>query len=249
MLAHRSIVWNSVAVVAAVSGMIGAARAQAPCLAATTAGKEILHFSRNISGRMIPGKSSVNPNAFTTVVMLNCQPTPGAAVVVKSRQINYGQLTIDFSVMTACDELPKLKGTLVGDYFSLTRLSDPFSVATAPDDTRIGRHNASGKVVDVTGAVIGSFSMNGTIGSVTQRPTAIFGTGPCYWCQHHEGLISIKLNQSPVFLGSAAITATYSWDVNADSASCTSDPCLIQQYFSQGTMDGMLEAGCGTVNL
>jgi hypothetical protein len=240
---------KSLALICAMTGLMGAGRAQSPCLTAPQAGKELLHFSRNISGKMIPGKSSLNPNATTTVIMLNCQPTPGAAVVVKSRQVNYGQLTIDFSVMTSCDELPTLKGTLVGDYFSLTRLSDPFSPATAADDTRIGRHNASGKVIDVTGGIIGSFSMVGTIGSVTQRPASIFGVGPCYWCQHHEGLITIKLNQSPLFTAGATITATYAWDVNADSADCKADPCLVQQYINQGTMDGLAEAQCGTVNL
>lgn len=222
----------------------------APCLNYQKGGPEIRQFSRNISGRIVPGKSTITPTASTTVIMLNCQPIAGAPGL-KSRQVNYGQLTLDFSLPTGCDELPVLKGSLVGDYFSLTRLFDPLSPPTAPDHTRVGRHNAHGNVMDnsTPPSVIGTFTMRGTISTNTQRPTSLFGTGPCYWCQHHEGLINIKLNQSPLLLAGASITATYCWDVNVDSPDCQSDPCLMQQYFNQGTMDGIAEAPCGTIKM
>lgn len=245
MLAIRNRFWRAVAVTGLAVGFAGGAHAQT-CLQATAPGKDLRQFSRNIHGRMIPGKSVINPNVSTTVFTYNCQPTPGA-VGVMSRQINYGQLNIDFSAITNCDEVQTFKGTLVGDYFSLTRLTDPYG-DPAFDNTRIGRHNATGRVLDPAGAVVGSFSMVGTIGSNTQRPIAKFGTGPCYWCQHHEGVITIKLTQSPLFTASGVITATYSWDINVDSADCTSDPCKIQQYFD-GTMDGLLEAPCGSVKI
>lgn len=236
---------------ASVIGLGAAAYSQgAPCLNYQKGGSEIRQFSRNISGRILPGKSVLSPNSSTTVIMLNCQPIAGAAGV-KSRQVNYGQMVIDFAVPTVCDELPLLKGTLVGDYFSLTRLTDPFGPTAGPDNTRIGRHNANGNVMDTASPpnVIGTFTMRGTISTNTQRPTSLFGIGPCYWCQHHEGLITIKLNQSPLFVASASITATYCWDVNADSPTCQSDPCLMQQYFNQGTMDGIVEAPCGTIKM
>ncbi|HEY3415230.1 MAG TPA: hypothetical protein VGM51_19515 [Armatimonadota bacterium] len=222
----------------------------APCLTYTGTGSEIRQFSRMISGRILPGISTITPTASTTVIILNCQPIAGVPGA-KSRQVNYGQMVIDFSVQTPCDEVQQLKGTLVGDYFSLTRLFDPFGSPTQVDNTRVGRHNANGKVYDQSSppALIGTFSMRGIIGANTQRPTSMFGTGPCYWCQHHEGVINIKLNQSPLFVGGGTITASYCWDVNVDSANCQSDPCLMQQYFSQGTMDGIVEAACGTIKM
>lgn len=248
MLANRINIRVAGAVVGAALGLTAAVQAQ-PCLPSTATGREIRQFSRNLSGRIVPGKSTINPNAFTTVIMYNCQPVAGV-VGVKSRQVNYAQMSLDFSIPTDCDELPLLKGRLVGDYFSLTRITDPFTYTTPPvNNTRIGRHNASGNVYDTSSppVIIGTFRMSGTIGSNTQRPASLFGVGTCYFCQHHEGLITIKLNQSPVFVGSGQITATYSWDVSPNSPDCTSDPCKMEQLIDRGTMDGMIEAGCGTI--
>ncbi|HEY3268444.1 MAG TPA: hypothetical protein VGM37_16105 [Armatimonadota bacterium] len=223
---------------------VGASHAQ--CINLTTPGPEIRQFSREIRGTVKPGKSVLNPSASSVVFLKSC----GVAGVppLLSRQVNYGVIDVDFSVVTSCDQLPLLRGTLHGDYSSLTRLTDPLTPAALPQHVRIGRHNANGWVFDPSGAKIGTFRMNGTIGSVTSRAPTKFGVGPCYSCLHHEGLITISLQQSPVFVASATITATYQWDADPINYDCEGDKCLFA-FSLLGAMDGMLEAPCGTVHM
>lgn len=236
---HHSIAALGLAVVA-----VAGAVAQMPCHPVQNAGREIRQFSRNVRGEVRPGKSTQNPNASSVVFLMNCQPADGGGVA--SRQVNYAQIRMDLSDRTGCDELPKLDARLEGDYFSLTRISDPFP--NPMPNVRVGRHNATGRVLNPAGAVIGTFTMQGTVSTNTQRPVSMFGVGPCYWCLHHEGLILIRLYQSPLFVGSGQITATYAFDVKDNDAACSAGPCKFEFTF-EGTMDGIAEAACGTIHM
>jgi hypothetical protein len=145
-----------------------------------------------------------------------------------------------------CDEIPEFEAVLQGRYYSVKRMNDMFPNFAPQTDPnpRIGYEYVAGSIMSPNGAVpIGTFEMNGTIGTNTSRPPMPDGVGSCYDCSHHQGYVTMKFTVAPY--NTSAVFAEYHYHtLPMDPIYCNQeDPCRIDFEFL-GVVDGIYLSRC-----
>ena len=217
--------------------LTGLASAQPPCdpNKVYPNGLDIRHLSRDING-------VINMDTTSKVYFQICNLSG-----VKSRITLNQPFTMNINVQTGCDEVPELKGKLVGRYRSTLRMVDPYT--NNVKNTRVGFHTVRGDILvpDPTGAdmIVGQFSMQGTIGTNTSRPPMPLGIGRCFECGHHEGLLIMRFNgKLPQLPMTAQAQTVYQFETFFGTMDCDQvDPCITQWDF-MGTLDGVVTRVC-----
>lgn len=153
-------------------------------------------------------------------------------------------------IRQGCDEVPEFNAVLQGRYYSVKRMNDMFPnlVPATDPNPRIGYEYAAGNIIGPTGALIGTFEMNGTIGTNTSRPPLPDSVGTCYDCSHHQGYVTMKFAVAPY--NNSAVFAEYHFHtLPMDPAYCNlEDPCKINFEFL-GVVDGIYLSRCSLPGL
>jgi hypothetical protein len=148
-----------------------------------------------------------------------------------------------------CDEIKEFDASLKGLYYSVKRLNDthPDKDPAMDPNPYIGYEYASGDIIDnKTGAKLGTFTMNGVIGTNTSRVPMPDSTGDCYDCSHHQGYVTFTFTDQH-FVGSATF-AEYHFHTLGTAAggdACAQRaPCDVNDEF-RGVLDGIWLNRCG----
>ena len=147
-----------------------------------------------------------------------------------------------------CDEVKGFKAHLKGLYYSTRRMNDPFPNVNpnTPPNPKIGYEYAAGDIIDdVTGAKLGTFEMNGTIGTNTSRVPMPDSIGACYDCSHHQGYVTFTFASGP-FSGAATFAEYHfhTFGAAGDNGCDNEQPCSINAEY-RGVVDGIWLSRCG----
>jgi hypothetical protein len=215
----------------------GVAGAQVQCdPSVLRPGLTLLDLSRNTGG-------AIGADAKTLVYFAICQET---------NTITRTTLYQPFAMSLApqgCDEVKGFNATLKGLYYSTRRMNDThpdYDPAMDPN-SRIGYEYATGDIVDnTTGAKLGTFTMNGVIGTNTSRKPMPDSVGDCFDCGHHQGYVTFtftdqRFKDSATFAEYHFHTPSAAGTVpNCDNES----PCAVSAQF-YGVVDGIWLSRCG----
>lgn len=195
-------------------------------------GLTLRDLSRNTGGY-------IGSDAKTLVYFAQCNATPGAGGTI-TRNTLYQPFAMSLYAQ-GCDEVKEFNATLKGLYYSVKRMNDTHpDVDPAMDpNPYIGYEYAAGDIIDgATGAKLGTFTMNGVIGTNTSRPPTPDGKGDCYDCSHHEGYVTFTFTDAR-FKDAATFAEYHFHTMDSAAASCEQQPpCLINAQF-QGVLDGV----------
>lgn len=153
-------------------------------------------------------------------------------------------------VAQGCDEVKEFDATLRGLYYSVKRMNDthPDKDPAMDPNPKIGYEYAAGDIIDnTTGGKLGTFTMNGVIGTNTSRAPMPDSHGSCYDCSHHEGYVTFTFTD-PRFKGSATFAEYHFHTISANGLSCEQEtnPCDVNQEF-HGVVDGIWLSRCAAV--
>jgi hypothetical protein len=155
-------------------------------------GLTLLDLSRNTDG-------SIGTDQNSIIYFAQCVATKTITRTTLSQPFRMSL------IRQGCDEVANFKAHLAGRYYSVRRMNDthPNLVAATDPNPYIGYEYVAGDILDdASGAKLGTFVMNGTIGTNTSRVPMPDATGACYDCSHHQGYITFTFT-STLFYGSA----------------------------------------------